>query len=121
MTDLDFGSRRKSGLLERDIARLGGDLPPAVPFAIHSLAGALGALYVCEGATLGGRVIAPHVIKMLGGAVPVSFFVSYGDDVSRMWMVCRRVIDQLLQTAADIAEASTVAGDVFDRFAESVR
>ena len=89
---LDWPDRRKTALLVADLGDLGvgpgrlAALPdcPDVP-EITSTADALGILYVVEGATLGGRVIAEH---LRGGCVPVRalrFFGSYGEDVGRRW------------------------------------
>ena len=93
-------------------------LPAPAVFPLTSLAGALGALYVSEGATLGGNVIAPHVRSVLGPDTPVDFFAPPGVDVVLRWATCRRMLDRLLVTAADRDEASAVAVAVFERFAE---
>jgi heme oxygenase len=89
-----------------------------VTFPLTSPAGALGALYVSEGATLGGSLIAPHVRAVLGPDVPVSFFAGGGTDVVARWATCRRVIDHLVVTVDDRAESCAVAVAVFERLAE---
>jgi len=65
---LDEIGRRKLPLLERDLRALGiapcAVRPPAP--RLPDAAAALGALYVLEGATLGGRVIHRHVAGPLG-------------------------------------------------------
>jgi heme oxygenase len=116
IVELDFGSRRKLPSLQSDIEVLGASLPQPVQFRISSLAGALGALYVCEGATLGGRIIGPHVSAVLGPDIPVTFFDSYGADVPRMWSICCRVINELLPSRSDKAEACAVAVALFEHF-----
>jgi heme oxygenase len=121
IADLDFEARRRSPALARDLTRLGENAPVAVPFPLTSLAGALGALYVVEGATLGGSTIAPHVLEVLGPDTPVAFFRSYADEVPHMWSVCRRTINRLLVTEASTTEATAVAIAVFDCFAELLR
>ena len=118
LAELDVASRRRMPALAVDLELLGVPLPTAVPFPLTSVAGALGALYVTEGATLGGRVIAPHVLAVLGPDTPVSFFASPGVDVVARWATCRRVIDRLLVTPDDTKEAATVATAVFERFSE---
>lgn len=93
---LDWPERRKVHLLEADLAVLTAcgsraersGLCPEVP-SIRTTADALGALYVVEGATLGGRLIAA---SLAGGEVPstaLRFFSSYGDGVGRRWKVWR--------------------------------
>lgn len=65
---LDEGARRKLPLLERDLRALAVApcrVRPPAP-AVPDAAAALGALYVLEGATLGGRVIHRHVAGPLG-------------------------------------------------------
>lgn len=48
---------------------------------------ALGSLYVLEGATLGGQVVARYlsVVPGLTHGAGFSFFRSYGDDIGPMW------------------------------------
>lgn len=117
LAELDIGSRRRMPGLAADLDRLGAPLPSPVVFPMTSLAGALGALYVSEGATLGGAVIGPHVRAVLGPDVPVSFFAGGGDVVAR-WTTCRRVIDRLLVTGTQRDEAAEVATAVFTRCSE---
>jgi heme oxygenase len=86
----DFEQRRKRMLLELDLQALGvSSLPPTcenLP-ALQSMAQAIGCLYVLEGATLGGRIIAKHIEKILGLGPQngCAFFHSYGRDVGSMW------------------------------------
>ena len=95
---LDWPVRRKLDLLRQDLVDLGATGPdldrlpwcPDAP-AVGLTAQALGALYVVEGATLGGRVIAEH---LRGSDVPSSalrFFASYGEQVGRRWNRFRAV------------------------------
>lgn len=117
---LEFDARCKTPGLRADLADLHLALPPpAPPFRqVSSLAAALGAMYVCEGASLGGRVIAPHVLGVLGAAAPVAFFTSYGSDVGVRWAVFRRSLTTLLTSAAEAETAVACAVAVFDRFDE---
>jgi len=115
---LGFEGRRRTPSLELDLTDLGLPLPAPVAFPLSSLAGALGALYVSEGATLGGQVITPHVRSVLGPDTPVAFFASEGTDVAARWASCRRVLDALLVTRSDRDQAARVAVAVFDRFGE---
>ena len=89
---LDWPARRKLHLIDSDLRAVGcgprdiGRLPlcPDVP-PVATTAQALGALYVVEGATRGGAVIAA---RLRGGQVPaaaLSFFSCYGGDVNRQW------------------------------------
>jgi heme oxygenase len=89
-----FGPRRKIHLLEQDLTVLGydagaiealprcRDLPP-----LAGLPEAYGSLYVLEGSTLGGQVIARRLERSLGFADGrgYAFFRSYGREVGAMW------------------------------------
>jgi heme oxygenase len=116
--ELHIDERRRMPSLMRDFDRLGIAPPRRVAFPLTSMAGALGALYVSEGATLGGSVIGPHVRAVLGGDTPVEFFESSGVDVQARWASCRGVINRLLVARSDRTEAARVAVAVFDRFSE---
>lgn len=91
----DLLARRQKRLwLEADLRQL-GDTPAAVAalprFEAGTLAATvpalLGAMYVTEGATLGGRLIAGHLERHLGlcHGNGYTFFRSYGSAVGRMW------------------------------------
>ncbi len=90
----DVAARLKTDLIARDLVALGvsaHELPtlprcsdlPALPDVAH----ALGCLYVLEGASLGGQIIArqlaagPGVTADSGGA----FFSGYGPETGQMW------------------------------------
>lgn len=81
--------RRKLPLLERDLHALGlRPLPLRAPRpALAGAAEALGALYVLEGATLGGRVIHRRIAGPLG-ITPErggAYYHGYGDDTGPAW------------------------------------
>jgi heme oxygenase (biliverdin-IX-beta and delta-forming) len=86
--------RTRTPLLMRDLAALGAgpdeirDLPLCPPLLrTPVLAEALGALYVVEGSTLGGAVVAKHVERTLGlgAANGCAYFRSHGAAVGAMW------------------------------------
>lgn len=90
----DLDQRRKTALLARDLAALGmsDDNLAAIPLctALPALPGipqALGCLYVLEGATLGGQIIARQLHQRLGvtPAGGSAFFSSYGPQTGPMW------------------------------------
>ena len=84
--------RQKLPSLARDLASLGLAAPemqlrpPPAP-RFDSVSAALGALYVLEGASLGGRVIARRVASVLGVSSidGGAYFHGYGDDTGAMW------------------------------------
>lgn len=70
---------------------------------LPSPAAAFGAMYVVEGSTLGGSVIARHVERALGlrpetGCV---YFRSYGSATGRMWKAFRTRLMAMSSPAVD--------------------
>ena len=89
-----FDGRRKLPLLRRDLRALGASdaeieaLPLCDRLApMPNRAAAFGAMYVVEGSTLGGAIIAHNAERLLGLTVDTgcAYFRSYGRDVGRMW------------------------------------
>ncbi len=119
---LDYAARRKVPLLERDLAALGLDAPALARLprctrlpALEGPAALLGCLYVLEGATLGGQLIARHVAQELGlGARGTAFFSSYGEGVGPMW---RLFVAALEGFAADADRQAAVIRSANDTFA----
>jgi heme oxygenase len=119
---LDPRARRKSPLLRADLLALGmtaraiARLPrcPDLPI-VRSLPGALGCLYVNEGATLGGRVILPHVRAVLGVApgAGASFFHGYGAATSDQWSAFTAALAALPLSAAEERAAVEAAVATF--------
>lgn len=85
--------RLKTGWLCQDLRFFGLDQPvlcqglPKLPTIAH----AVGALYVMEGATLGGQIIGRHLERNLGlsAGQGATFFNSYGDQVGSRWKAFR--------------------------------
>lgn len=109
--------RRKLHLLRQDLQALGlaaatiDRLPICESFPPPaSEAEALGALYVIEGSTLGGQLIARRAIDLLGPDVPLAFLRPYGPAVGAMWRAFRmHLLDRVALQAEDIAIASARA------------
>ena len=114
---LDYSERRKAAWLRADLRALGmpvceiNDLPDCqnLPRPM-SLAGAIGCLYVLEGATLGGQIISRHVHQQLsvGEDNGGSFFCAYGTRLGPMWKAFRDA-------------ASLYCGDKADRLHDATR
>lgn len=102
-----FGPRRKLALVEADLAALGLAAPNAQPVIlpfIRDRASAMGSLYVLEGATLGGQLIARHARRVLGlGDAGTAFFRSGGADVGRRWQDFRAAIERCSSLETDDA------------------
>lgn len=111
---VDFEDRRKAGWLRSDLAHCGpaaGEVGPRAEVPpVPDLPAAFGALYVTEGATLGGR----QILRGLASTLPRRFFASYGEAVPERW---NEFLGALERQAAASAEASAAivrtARDVF--------
>ena len=119
-------SRRKAGLLRDDLRAFDKPIDPVdcVPGeqlpALWSVAAALGSMYVMEGATLGGRVIAPRVRKQLGltdDAGGTAYFESYGPAVNARW----REFLSTLETAVPVDSHDAAVKAACDTFAAMER
>ena len=113
--------RSRLTLLDGDLQRLGltAAAIAALP-ACRAAAGlcstpgaALGSLYVMEGSTLGGQVIARGLAGapwLPGGGL--SYFSPYGERTGRMW----RELKTYLQTAADGGEGDAIVAGAVSSF-----
>ena len=113
---LDWEQRHKIPLLATDLETLGVDraarlrLPrcPLVP-TLAGTAEALGALYVVEGSTLGGRV---QQDRLPAGSVPDGaqhFLGAYGPDLGRRWHGYRVVTSRWVSGEPARADAVVAA------------
>lgn len=130
---LDLARRWRAPRLAADLRALGAPpsaLDAASPHVPHvgDVASALGALYVLEGSTLGGRVVARHVTAALPvtAADGCAFLASAGTHVGRSWRSFRHAVeayaaardDAVAQAIVDGARATFVA---FDRATAGLR
>ena len=113
-----FAPRRKIPLLEQDLDFLGYDrraieaLPRCDnPPSVASLPETLGSLYVLEGSTLGGQVIARRLERSLGlsNGRGYAFFRSYGREVGAMWKAFGARLSALPSAAGDASVRSAQA------------
>ena len=95
----DYDQRRKTSSLVRDLTYLNEKLPllaqtNSLPRITNHFQ-ALGALYVIEGSTLGGRIISKMLTEQLSmpGFFGMSFFNGYGDQTAIMWEVFKSALD----------------------------
>ncbi|MBL8217122.1 MAG: biliverdin-producing heme oxygenase [Bryobacterales bacterium] len=105
----DLDARWKTHLIELDLDALGCSTttPEAEVSPIPGLPQAGGALYVMEGATLGGAIIARHVAQHLhlyphNGC---AFFNNYGDRRGTMWKTLADRLNTLPEPDAAVAGA----------------
>ena len=126
---VDWDARRKLPLLRRDLEVLGATararpdlLPVETGGCTETFAHVMGCLYVLEGSTLGGRVIARHVGRVLGlsresGA---SFFHVYGDSLTDQWRSFCDGLERSLPDEAARQRASAGANATFQLFVNQV-
>lgn len=118
--DLEMNHRlTKSEALRRDLENLGVE-PPVPGFELRSPlhqtpATQLGALYVTEGATLGGQIITKHLQKTLNLQPHhgLWFFSGYGLETGRMWQKLGQSLRIHLSEPAQIEEAVASANATF--------
>ncbi len=73
---------------------------------------AFGALYVLEGSTLGGQVIAKHIGRQLGLSTEdgCRYYAAHGRDTGAMWKAFRlRLAEEAARGRADVIVASATA------------
>ncbi len=130
------GRRRRSHLLRADLQALGGEVPgrqePAIDWDAvvqgrngeapgEDEAAFLGAMYVMEGSTLGGRYIARHVEDVLGlePGVGDAYFQGHGEGTGALW---REVTGRIAGVPDARAErVIEVARETFQAFGEALQ
>jgi heme oxygenase (biliverdin-IX-beta and delta-forming) len=110
-----FENRCKTKLLARDLAALGLSeneiirLPQCDPLMpLPSPAAVFGSMYVVEGSTLGGAIIAREVKRKLGldAQTGCAYFKSYGRETAMMW---KQFGERLLEISSPEADDVIVA------------
>lgn len=99
--------RRRVRMVEADLIALGrhpADNRPPLCFGATRLGrspeAALGSLYVMEGSTLGGQVIA-RGLKGTGWGEQIRYFNPYGDGTGRMWSAFKALVHSRSGVSAD--------------------
>lgn len=117
----DYGHRRKAKLIANDLNYLDSPLPTTaqkgqLPEIASSLQ-ALGALYVMEGSTLGGKIIAKMISKQLSlETEALSFFNGYGDATDSMWAVFTGILNESAQNEEEETTIINAANQTFIKF-----
>lgn len=108
----------KAEWLRQDLDVLGtGDAAPHAHAPHLDVARALGTLYVIEGSTLGGRLIARQLESSVGVTADsgARFYLSYGENRGDRWKAYKSALNQFgadhPERADDVVEA---ASDAFD-------
>lgn len=122
--------RRHASLLADDLHAVGGEIPleTAVPYetlrqsAVKGGARSvfLGRMYVMEGSTLGGQMLARHVedrLKLAPGKGD-SYFLGYGSQTGQRWREFKQLLEVLPEEEADTVIAS--ANQMFGFFGDTM-
>jgi len=118
ITDLD--QRYRSQLIAQDLLATGFSAQqiaalPVYRFAFSSAASYLGAMYVLEGSTLGGRVLYKHINKTLG-LTPENgcgYFWGYGEQTGTMW---KSFISSFTQFALETGQSADIMEGAVNTF-----
>lgn len=96
---LQLNERKKLGLIEKDLESLSIENQiPLQKVDISDQNEALGMMYVIEGSTLGGNVIAKQLSKTEGfEEVTFNFFGCYQDKTGAMWKNFKEILDSEVQ------------------------
>jgi heme oxygenase len=116
---LDVRALRRGPLLRDDLRALGTTASPlhAAAPAFPSQAAAMGALYVTEGATLGGRLLARGLDRLLGPGTTGRRFLLAGTDPARpAWRDVRAAIDRCGATPGALIAMTDAARAAFAGF-----
>jgi heme oxygenase len=114
-----FGPRRRKTLLERDLKALGRSADELDRLCRCGAAAALartpfGSLYVMEGSTLGGQIIARHLAKgPRPMTAPPRYFNPYGSATGAMW---RSLQQRLRDEAATERGRTAILEGAIDTF-----
>jgi heme oxygenase (biliverdin-IX-beta and delta-forming) len=104
---LDFLARRRSALIAEGIRALGQSVSPDRPanLPIRTRAQALGAFYVLEGSSLGGRVILKELRRRNVSLAGLGFLDPYGSRTSQRWKSLLAIFEREIGSGEEIADA----------------
>ncbi|RFU20295.1 biliverdin-producing heme oxygenase [Geodermatophilus marinus] len=114
---VQWDRRRRAHLFAADLRALGagpGADAPELP-AVEDTDQALGRMYVLEGSTLGGTVIARHLAGLPGpgGGLAGAAFAPYGGETGAMWHAYRRVARAHVAAGGDAGRVVGAARGTF--------
>lgn len=119
----DSADRRKTDALANDLTYLGAAVPTkaegdALP-DIYTHLQAVGALYVIEGSTLGGKIISKMMQQQLGLEHDgLTFFQGYSDRSNQMWDTFKDMLNSQAQNPEQEAVIIAAANETFLKFGE---
>lgn len=116
-----YQQRRKSNAAVDDLRsmNISGNLAVATDLpAISSIPQALGAMYVLEGSTLGGRVITRMLMQSMNFSdeAHLQFFSGYGDKTEAMWGSFLEALNKHANDEGTRQEIIRAATETFSKF-----
>jgi heme oxygenase len=121
----DIAERKKSQLILQDLVALGSsitDIPinhdlPNIQHQEH----AIGAMYVLEGSTLGGKIIANMLTKNAASFKnSIHYFTAYGKETGSKWRIFLEHMNQY-QSTAQVETIIETANETFLKFRNWIR
>lgn len=108
----ESAERQRVEWIDLDLKSLGGTLDSMSPtvasetieaFRVDDIADCLGMIYVIEGSTLGGQIIAPAVARALSLDPPEGhrYYIGHGPDTGSRWKATRRTIEAYAMADTD--------------------
>lgn len=104
----ESAERQRVEWIEEDLKSLGRSFQSTSSSAtenlgVTSIADCLGAIYVLEGSTLGGQIIAPVVARTLSLTPPTGcrYYIGYGPETGPRWKATRATIEGYAARAGD--------------------
>jgi heme oxygenase (biliverdin-IX-beta and delta-forming) len=112
---LDFLARPRSALVTEGIRALGHPVSLDRPVSLRILtrAQALGALYVLEGSSLGGRTILKELKRRDVSLVGLDFLDPYGNRTGQRWKSFLTIFEREITSGEENADAVKGALDTF--------
>ena len=115
----DVQERRSAAWIKKDLDYLqqstGAVAAPHELPLINNTPAAMGALYVLEGSTLGGRMITKHLMRQLPQlpAAALQFFSGYGEHTGSKWKTFMEALNQLPYNESDYSTVIQTANTTF--------
>lgn len=125
----DFAPRVKLPWLQADLRHFRVDpalfesaLAPLCTPTIASIGEFVGTLYVIEGSTLGGQMIAKCIRQHLGltPSGGARFYYGYGEATASMWQGFIEFAESIVEDPAQVAAAEIASGSVFELFQQQL-
>ena len=125
--DFDYSERLNTPKLEADLRSLGmteNEIEEINPCdnlpRLDSKERIFGALYVVEGSTLGGQIIARHLKQKFGldETNGIAFFSGYGKETGKMWKQFGAAVTEFAETSSEQEEIIAAANETFEKIGQ---